>query len=58
MQCGADELERRSQLVEGLDPCGGLQLCELEDDRQQYIAISVRALTGTASLSTVRNRSQ
>lgn len=38
------------------DGSGSDMRVEIEDDRQQYISISVRPLTGTASLSAVKRR--
>ena len=38
------------------DGSGSDMYFELEDDQAQYVSVSVRALTGTASLSTVQRR--
>jgi len=40
------------------DGSGTDMLVDIVDDRQQYISISVRALTGTASLSTIKTKTQ
>lgn len=38
------------------DGSGSDILLEIEDDQQQYISISIRALTGSATLSTIKRR--